>query len=325
MAGAAMDNPRVTKVLLDTDIGTNLDDALCLAYLLAQASCRLMAVTTVTGQAEQRARLARVICRAAAAAAAVPAGAQHGSAMPASAVTPVMAGAERPLLVPLQQVDAPQADLLLTGPGGRVAGQPRDAVDLMRRVVHSHPGEIELLAIGPLTNVALLFACDAQVPGLLRGLTLMCGSFSRGEPGPESPERNARSDPHAAAIVYGARVRRCRSIGLNVTRRVRASAAEVREMLSHGPFEPVRTLAHNWFRDEGRAGAVLNDPLAAAALFSSDVCRFERGTVEVQLDATRHAGATVWRPGGPEAPHEVAMDADPDACLRHLRATFAVA
>ena len=41
------------KVLLDTDIGSDIDDAVCLAYLLAQPACELLGITTVSGQPEQ--------------------------------------------------------------------------------------------------------------------------------------------------------------------------------------------------------------------------------------------------------------------------------
>ena len=53
------------KVLLDTDIGGDIDDAICLAYLLKEPRCRLMGITTVCGQPEKRAAVADAICRAA--------------------------------------------------------------------------------------------------------------------------------------------------------------------------------------------------------------------------------------------------------------------
>lgn len=69
-----------------------------------------------------------------------------------------------------------------------------------------------LLAIGPLTNVALLFAADVEIPHLLKSLVLMCGVFAQRR----SPlvEWNAGCDPHATAIVYRTPVARHRSIGL---------------------------------------------------------------------------------------------------------------
>ncbi len=53
------------KILLDTDIGGDIDDAMCLAYLLREPRCRLLGVTTVCGEPEKRAAVADAICRAA--------------------------------------------------------------------------------------------------------------------------------------------------------------------------------------------------------------------------------------------------------------------
>ena len=51
------------KVLFDTDIGSDIDDAVALAYLLTQQRCELLGVTTVTGEADQRAEIASAMCR----------------------------------------------------------------------------------------------------------------------------------------------------------------------------------------------------------------------------------------------------------------------
>src|SRR4051794_8540089 len=52
-------------VLVDTDIGSNVDDALALAYLLRQPRCELLGVTTVTGDVGRRAAVAEILCRSA--------------------------------------------------------------------------------------------------------------------------------------------------------------------------------------------------------------------------------------------------------------------
>ena len=54
-----------TKVILDTDIGSDIDDAICLAYLLAQPKCELLGITTVSGQVNERAQIANAICKVA--------------------------------------------------------------------------------------------------------------------------------------------------------------------------------------------------------------------------------------------------------------------
>ena len=83
-----------TKILLDTDIGSDIDDAVALAWLLANPDCDLLGITTVTGQAKTRAQLASVLCRVA------------GKSIP------IFPGAETPLLVCQRQKEAPQGAAL---------------------------------------------------------------------------------------------------------------------------------------------------------------------------------------------------------------------
>ena len=71
-----------TKVILDTDIGSDIDDAVCLAYLLAQPECELLGITTVTGEPVARAKMASALCRV------------------AGVDIPIYPGAPDPLIVP---------------------------------------------------------------------------------------------------------------------------------------------------------------------------------------------------------------------------------
>src|SRR5512138_3421859 len=84
----------MTKVLLDTDIGTDVDDAVALGYLLAHPECELLGITTVTGQADKRASLASVVCKA------------------AVRDIPIYPGADRPMQGEQQQLVAQQAAAL---------------------------------------------------------------------------------------------------------------------------------------------------------------------------------------------------------------------
>ena len=92
--------------------------------------------------------------------------------------------------------------------------------------IHANPGEITLLGIGPMTNIALLFAIDPQVPRLLKNLVTMCGHFL--SPG-ENCEWNALNDPHATAMVYAAPVQKHVSIGIDVTQQVTMKRPEFEE------------------------------------------------------------------------------------------------
>ena len=277
------------KVLLDTDIGSDIDDAVCLAYLLAQPECQLLGITTVSGEADRRAMLASVLCRV------------------AGKRVPIFPGTERPLLVSQRQPVVPQASALARWAHDAVFARA-EAVEFMRRTVYENPGEVVLLSIGPLTNVALLFAADRDVARLLKGLVMMCGLFTRRFPGVGPAEWNAGCDPHAAAIVYQAGVSTHRSVGLDVTRRVTMKADEVRRHFRAPLLEPVLDFAQVWFQK--RDTITFHDPLAAVTLFDDGVCRFERGTVLVELADEESAGATYWR-SGRGGPHQVAVDVDP--------------
>src|SRR5262245_50589217 len=120
-----------TKVLLDTDIGSDIDDAVCLAYLLAQPECELLGITPVSGEAERRAMLASALCQV------------------AGARIPIFPGAESPLLGPQRQPRAPEADALERWAHERAFPQGQ-AVEFMRQTIRAHPGEVTLLAIGPM-------------------------------------------------------------------------------------------------------------------------------------------------------------------------------
>src|SRR5258706_150180 len=218
------------KVLFDTDIGSDIDDAVALAYLLAQPDCDLLGVTTVSGEPIKRAQLASALC------------------LNAGREVPIFPGREAPLLGAQRQPLAPQAAALARWP--HRAEFPRgEAVEYMRQIIRAHPGEVTLLATGPLTNVAALFAADDEIPSLLRGLTLMCGVFGGRYDQRGLLEWNALLDPLATAIVYNSRPARHRSIGLDVTTQVTMEAALVRQRFQTPLLLPVLDFAEVWVRE----------------------------------------------------------------------------
>jgi inosine-uridine nucleoside N-ribohydrolase len=292
-----------TKILLDTDIGSDIDDAVCLAYLLAQPACDLLGITTVSGQADKRAMMASALCRV------------------AGVEIPIFPGAEEPLLVPQKQTRAPQAAVLKEG-DYQSTFPKGEAVEFLRQTIHQHPGEIVLLTIGPLTNIALLFKTDPEIPSLLKALVLMCGVFTERLAGWGLLEWNALLDPHATAIVYQTPVPIHRSIGLDVTRQVTMNQAEVQAKFQTALLRPVYDFARVWF--EQRPTLTFHDPLAAATIFDEQICRFERGRVSVELTSERLKGLTFWDPEPVEgdAPHEVALGVDPARFFAHYFSVF---
>lgn len=292
------------KLLLDTDIGSDIDDALCLAYLLAQPHCELLGITTVTGEADKRARIASALCHL------------------AGKQIPIFPGVEQPLLFPMRQPHAPQAAALDRWKHERTFPQG-EAIPFLRQTIRAHPGEVTLLGIGPLTNIALLFSIDAEIPLLLKQLVLMCGVFQpQNALGVSLPERewNALNDPHATAIVYRAPVRIHRSLGLDVTTRLTMQAQPFHERCTAPLLQFVLDLANIWFQEHETI--TFHDPLAATTIFDETICPFRRGTVQVELETKGREGATSWQESGQHPTHEIALEVQPERFFEQFFQVF---
>jgi purine nucleosidase len=292
-----------TKILLDTDIDIigDIDDAMCLAYLLAQPACELLGITTVSWATDKRAMVASALCKA------------------ASRRVPIFPGAETPLLVPLPVVESRQPYDIERAVLERWDHEevfPRgQAIEFMRQTIRDQPGEVILLAIGPLTNIALLFAVDPELPRLLKGLVMMAGVFTSHGSGVNKREWNAMLDPHATAMVYRAAVDIHRSIGLNVTEQLKMSAAQVRQRLGGNRSQPLGNMVEAWFRTTD--SITFHDPLAAATIFAPHICQFERGIVEVEFTSEQLRGLTYWTPATLGSRHEVATQVDGTMFVEH--------
>lgn len=309
------------KVLLDFDIGTEIDDAIALAYLLANPECELVGITTSCGESIKRAEMASVLCRA------------------AGKKVPIHAGCERPLLIPQMETAAPQA-AILPHYEHDTGFAPNTAIPFMQKVIRENPGEVTLLAVAPMTNLGLLFAMDPELPELLDGLYLLCGSpthqrhdvvteslsamerddFIRVLASQGILENNSIVDPHATSIVYRARCRNFVNIGNNVSSRVVMTPEEAERRFRHPIMQVVMSIAREWFKDEPRVS--FHDPLAAVCIFNDDVCSYKRGYMDCVLDSRLLGGMTIFRED-PAGPHQVAWDVDGDKFFEHLFEVFA--
>jgi purine nucleosidase len=288
------------KLLLDTDIGSDIDDAVCLAYLLANPQCELLGITTVSGEPEKRAMLASVLCKI------------------AGKNIPIFPGAEKPFLVAPQQRRAQQAAALKKWPH-ETQFPKGQAVQFLRETIYQHPGEITLLTIGPLTNIALLFTLDPEIPAMLKALVMMCGlftkRFARGD-----LEWNALLDPHATAIVYQQNTSLHQSLGLDVTTQVTMESAEVRNRFQADLLRPVLDFAEIWFQQTNVI--TFHDPLAGATIFNDQICQMQRGTVTVELTSERLQGFTYWSPDPLSGRHQIAVSVNQDKFFEEFFSVF---
>lgn len=280
------------KVLFDTDIGSDIDDAVALAYLLAQPRCELVGITTVSGKPVERAKLASAICKT------------------AGQDVPIVPGNEDRLDGLTRQPNVPQATALPNWPHETDFGD-RDAVEFMAETIRNAPNEVVLLAVGPMTNIARLFTEHPDVPTLLKSLHLMAGRFTDSQPDAPKSEWNVHCDPAASGVVYSAEiaadVSNHTSIGLDVTFPVVMNSVEVRKHFQHPLLQPVLEMSEVWF--SAREQLRFHDPLAAVTLFDDSICGFEQGSVSVKRTEDRDDGITEWAPVA-NGPHRVGVTVD---------------
>ncbi len=309
------------KILLDYDIGTEIDDAIALAYLLANPDCELVGITTSCGEAIKRAEMTSVLCKVA-----------------GKGDIPIHAGCEQPLLIEQMEKYAPQARILDHWDHD-TGFKPNTAVPFMQKLIRDNPGEITILATAPLTNLGVLFAMDPELPSMLKGLMMLCGSpthhrFDTVTEGLSAMDRddlvrilssqgilenNSIVDPHSTSLVYRANVPNHYTVGNNCSSVPVMTPQEAEASFKHPILQAVMAIAREWFKDEPRVS--FHDPIAAVCLFHDDVCTFERGTLSVELDSQLLSGFTYWRPD-PNGPHHSAMSIDRDMFFKRLFEVF---
>ena len=289
------------KVLLDTDIGGDIDDAICLAYLLKEPRCRLMGITTVCGQPEKRAAVADAICRA------------------AGMQIPIVAGLDT-TLQPIPVYPTPDgAEALKFWPHSTY--EKADAPAFLYRKIRENPHEILLIGIGNMTNIATLFTIYPDAAGLLKGLYVMNGYF--GEEALPDPYYNWNSwaDPLASKIVFSARTAIHRAVPLEVTDQLTMEAGHAEMLLKPDSdlMRAVFSFGNAWLQQSEKL--TLHDPLAAVCAFYPDICRFVRGQVQVETRQKCHIGATTFYPdsGGNV---EIAGSVDSERFYRILSGTL---
>lgn len=285
-------------VLLDTDPGSDIDDAVAIAYLLRQPRCEFLGITTVTGDVAKRSAIADVVCRAA-----------------GRSDVPIHSGASDVLIYGPGQPHVPQYDAIQDLPH-RKDWPKNTAVDFLRETIRSRPGEITLLTVGPLTNAALLFAIDPEIPSLLKQVVTMGGFFYDAG----SSEWNCRVDPIATAMFYKARPARHLSIGLDVTRKCTMTPGQVAERFVAPELEVCKKMSDVWFK--GSKQLTFHDPLAAAVIFRPELCHYERGTVRIELSTDQNRGGFTHFEPGAQGPQEVAKQVNSEAFFEEYFSVF---
>jgi purine nucleosidase len=308
-----------TALILDVDTG--IDDSLALLYAAASPEANLVAVTCVSGNID--ARQVGVNSRAILELAGRP-------------DVEVALGREVPLVRPLEttpETHGPQGLGHAELPAPSRPLSERHAVDLILAEARRRPGEITLVTLGPLTNLALAVMIEPGLPRLLKAYTLMGGAFGVSGNTTPTTEWNIHCDPDAASIVFRAwataiaddpSIARPLALGLDVTERARILPDDVVRLarragstpddsiaLARGedPMQATRSVAGNPIvryvtdalrfymefhaRYDGFYGAFIHDPLAVAAALDRSLVTTEPLHVDVETRGELTAGMTV--------------------------------
>lgn len=177
-------------VILDVDTG--IDDALALLYACASREIDLLAVTCVAGNVPLDAVVANTLAVL---------------ELAGRRDVPVHAGADRPLVKSLtttEETHGPEGIGYATRPVASNVPAAVSAVDAIVEIARHRPGEVHLVTLGPMTNLALALDLEPRLPSLLRGWTFMGGVFRGSGNTTPTSEWNLHVDPDAAKACLAA-------------------------------------------------------------------------------------------------------------------------
>jgi inosine-uridine nucleoside N-ribohydrolase len=272
-----------SRVIIDTDPG--VDDAFALLFAMRSPELKIEAITAVSGNVPLEITLPNAL---------------RMVEIAGRTDIPVAAGAKVPLARRLVTAEYAHGN---NGLGGAIFPEPKmkpvaqPAAELIDSIVRKYPGEVTLIPVGPLTNIATALNADPDLAKMVQGIVLMGGSFSGGNITPAA-EFNIYVDPEAARIVFQSGIP-ITMVGLDVTRKTSLTDEHVR--ILQAAQNPVSQAAakiarnaidHN--REQGFVvGPNMHDSLAVAAFLDPSILKFKDFYVDVETTGELTAGATL--------------------------------
>ena len=312
-----------TKIILDTDIGDDIDDACALALILGSPEFDLLGVTTVFGNVDARVRQAQTVlkmagCEGVPVAAGVGAPISPRLSMESAPADHGVAG--HPVLAPTRQyLDGirPCQDGSALPADQLPAPDPRGAVTFLIDTIRANPG-LTVCTVGAQTNLAVALAVEPRLVNDIGRVVAMAGHFN--EP---RPEWNIVCDPVAAALVANSGVETF-YVGIDVTRKCVMTPEQLDRLFTADT--PIAQNLSNATRmwqarcaEQGHPNRrpMLHDPLAVATILKPDLVETRTGTVRVELAGEHTYGLTLFREvaHGQTGRHTVCTDVNADAFL----------
>ncbi|MEO7122773.1 MAG: nucleoside hydrolase [Lacisediminihabitans sp.] len=270
-----------SKILLDCDPG--LDDALALLLAHGDPALELVGVTTVGGNVGLENTTKNAL--------------ELREYLGFSNV-PIAAGAAGPIVREMKNAANVHGETGLGNVSLPPATLPLSsihAIDFIIDTIRAAPGEIDLVATGPMTNIALALQRDPEIASLVKSFVIMGGSFTRGNTTPAA-EFNIYADPEAAAVVFDAGWQVV-MVGLDLTLQAIAGTEVIQRMSALGTLgtELIVPLATFWTDpdDQDWQGQAVHDVCAVAYVARPDLFTSRPAQVDVETAGTFTDGMTV--------------------------------
>ena len=269
-------------VLIDTDPGT--DDAMAILLALNSPELDVKAFTVVPGNVTAEQALDNTL---------------RLVSLAGRCDIPVAGGASRPLaqrLITAEFVHGKNGLGDIELPESDCEADARFGPDLIIEMVHEMPGELTLVPIGPLTNIALALHKDPSIVDLVKEVVVMGGSITEGNVTAVA-EANIYNDPEAAHAVFHAGWK-VTMVGLDVTHRTNFGPSHLEDLAStRGPINDYATETMRFLVDLsaqfGGDGTPMHDPLAIGVLIDPSFVETKHMRVDVETKGEFTRGQTV--------------------------------
>ncbi|XP_062117565.1 uridine nucleosidase 1 isoform X1 [Humulus lupulus] len=321
--GVLGSHSKLEKLIIDTDPG--IDDSMAILMAFQTPGLEIMGMTTVFGNVTTKdaTRNALLLCEIAGC-----------PDLPIAEGSPEPLKGGEPRVADFIHGSDGMGNIFLPSPKGKKI--EKHASEFLVDKVSEYPGEVSVLALGPLTNIALAIKRDSSFAKNLKRLVILGGAFfTLGNVNPAA-EANIYGDPEAADIVFtsGANIV---VVGINITTQVQFTDADLLELRqSKGKHAQILSNMSKFYRDwhvksDGVYGIFLHDPVSFVALVRPDLFTYKEGVVRVETQGIcightlMDQGLKRWNTSNPwtdYSPISVAWTVNVDEVISYIKSTL---
>jgi purine nucleosidase len=286
-----------TKIIIDTDIGDDIDDALAIAFALESPELEVIGITTVFKNVIARAKLTVSMLK-----------------MAGKEEIPVYAGIGSPIInkVNLNEIPCQYSEEV----DGKEEKFGTNGIDFIIDTVMKSEYDVTLVPIGPLTNIATAILKEPNLKKKVKEIVMMGGCYYN-----HCNEWNIRCDPEAARVVFESGIP-IKAVGLDVTFQCNLTKYHVNRLMNNGKKSAkyLPELIRRWRKGTEKC-PMMHDPLAICAIFDDKILEMRQEEIVVETQGEFMRGATynksgLWRGNADQSVIKAAKNVDAEAFIK---------